>query len=92
MIKVLKKVGIEGMFLNIGHIQQTYRQHHSKWRTTETIPIKVRNNIGMSDSFTLIQMSFGITARIISQEQEIKRIQIGKKSNYPYLQMTYYYT
>jgi hypothetical protein len=27
-------------------------------------------------------------ARAVRQEEEIKEIQIGKKSNYPYLQMT----
>jgi hypothetical protein len=36
MIKALKKLGIEGMYLNI--IKPVYDKHDTKWRTTETIP------------------------------------------------------
>jgi hypothetical protein len=55
MIKALKKLGIKGMFLNI-----IKANLHTKWRTTETIPIKVRNETGMFAFSTPIQYSFAI--------------------------------
>jgi hypothetical protein len=45
-IKALKKLGTEGMFL--GRIQQNYSQHCTKWRTTETIPTKVKTETQMT--------------------------------------------
>jgi hypothetical protein len=53
MIKALKKLEIEGMFLNI--IKAIYdkpSQHYYKWRTTETIPLKVRIKTRLSAFFT----------------------------------------
>jgi hypothetical protein len=47
---------------------QTYSQHHTKWRTTETVPLKVRNETGLSAFPTLIQCSFGI----LSQSNETR--------------------
>jgi hypothetical protein len=35
-------------------------QHHTKWRTTEIIPIKIRNKTVLSTFHTLIQYGFGI--------------------------------
>jgi hypothetical protein len=42
MIKALKKLGIEGMFLNtIKAIYDKLRANiHTKWRTTEMFPLK----------------------------------------------------
>jgi hypothetical protein len=46
MIKVLRKLGIEGMYLNI--IKAIYItsvcQHHTKWGKTETVSPVVRND------------------------------------------------
>jgi hypothetical protein len=39
---------------NKGYIQQTYSQHHSEWRKTEIVPIKVRNETGLSTFSTPI--------------------------------------
>jgi hypothetical protein len=64
MIKVLKKVRIDGMLVNIikAIYKKTYVQYsYSKWRTTEIILAKVRNKTGMSAFPTPIQYSFGIT-------------------------------
>jgi hypothetical protein len=72
-IKALKKLGIEGKFLNI--IKTIYNKpepHHTKWRTTETIPIKVRKR----QHCLLFPLIFNIVleflARTVRQEQEIK--------------------
>jgi hypothetical protein len=45
---------------NKGYIWQTYTQHYIKWRTTETIPTKIRNKTGIPTFATPIQHSFGI--------------------------------
>jgi hypothetical protein len=45
---------------NKDYIWQTYSQHYSKWRTTETILLKVRNETGQSTFSTPTQYSFGI--------------------------------
>jgi hypothetical protein len=39
----------------------TYSQHHTKWRITETFPVKVRKKTGLSTFFTPLQYSFGIS-------------------------------
>jgi hypothetical protein len=62
MIKALKKLRIEGMFLNIIKvIQQTYSSHYTKWKT-ETISTKVRKETQMLAFLISIQYSFGITS------------------------------
>jgi hypothetical protein len=50
-----------------------------RWRTTETIPLKVRNETGLSAFSTLTQYRFGIPSRATRQEQQIKGIQTGKE-------------
>jgi hypothetical protein len=62
IIKALKKIGNRRNVPqhNKGCIQQTYSQHNTKWRTTETISTKVRNKTGMPTFLTPIQYSFGI--------------------------------
>jgi hypothetical protein len=60
-----------------------YSQHYTKWRTPETIPLKVRNETGLSAFSTPIQYSFGIPNKAVRKEQEVKWIQTGKEeSNY----------
>jgi hypothetical protein len=59
MIKTLKKLGIKGIKAKYN----TYSQHYTKWRTTEIIPIKIRNKTGMPAFPTPFQYSFGITSQ-----------------------------
>jgi hypothetical protein len=56
MIKTLKKLGIEGMLLNI--IKGVYDKptaNITKWGITETISVKVRNKTRMSSLPTFAQ-------------------------------------
>jgi hypothetical protein len=61
MIKALKKLGVEARFLNI--IKAIYDKTHTKWRTTETVPLKVRNKSGQCAFSTPIQYSFEIPSQ-----------------------------
>jgi hypothetical protein len=54
---------------------------------TEVISSKVQNKTRVSTLPTVIQHSTRIHSKGIKKEKEIKWIHIGKKSNYPYLQM-----
>jgi hypothetical protein len=56
-----------------GHIQQTYSQHYTKWKTTETISTKVRNKTRASTVPTLIQYSFKIPSQSNKVEARNKR-------------------
>ena len=40
---------------NKGNIQQTNSQHHTKWRETQSDPIKVRNKTSLPTLFVSIQ-------------------------------------
>jgi hypothetical protein len=81
MIKVLRKLGIEGMYLNI--IKAIYItsvcQHHTKWGKTEIIASKVSMSlfILVFTFSTLILLVFLV--RAIRQEKEITGVQIGRK-------------
>jgi hypothetical protein len=77
MIKALKKLEVEGTYLNI--IKTILRK-------TETISSQIRNEKRVSTLPSLIQFSARILTTI-RQEKERKEIQIGKKSNYPYSQI-----
>jgi hypothetical protein len=72
MIKALKKLGIEGMFHKI--IKAVYNKLRAhiitKWRITETIPVKVRNETRLSAFSTLIQYGFGNPSQAIRQEKK----------------------
>jgi hypothetical protein len=46
MINALKKLGIEGTYLNI--IKKIYIQNYPKWRKAETTSCKVRNETRVS--------------------------------------------
>jgi hypothetical protein len=56
MIKGLRKVGIEGMYLNI--IKAIYEKPAANGGKTETISSKVRNETRVSTLSTLIQQSW----------------------------------
>jgi hypothetical protein len=68
MIKALK-IGIENKDRrnvpqhNKGYIQQTYSQHYTKWKTTETIPTKVKKETRIPAFSTPIQYNFGIPSQ-----------------------------
>jgi hypothetical protein len=50
-----------------------------KWRTTETVPLKVRNETGLSAFSTPIQYSFGIPSQRNKTRERNKSTQIGKE-------------
>jgi hypothetical protein len=74
---------------NEGYISQTYSQHYNKWKTTEVIPTKIRNETMMSTFPSFIQCSFGIPSKRSKTRARNKRDsnREGKKSKYPYLQL-----
>jgi hypothetical protein len=62
MIKALKKLRIEGMFLNI--IKAIYDKPHTKWRTTGIFPIK----LAMRQKCPLSPLLFNIVLEFLSRE------------------------
>jgi hypothetical protein len=65
MIKALMKLGIEGMCFNIvkAIYDKPISQHHTKWRKTETMSSKVRNETWVSTLSTIIQHCLGIPSQ-----------------------------
>jgi hypothetical protein len=89
MIKALRKLGMEGTYLNI--IKAIYEKPTANiilnGEKLKPFPLKS----GMRQGFTLSPLLFNIVleflVRAIRQEEEIKEIRIGKEmSKYPYLQ------
>jgi hypothetical protein len=80
MIKDLRKLGIEGMYLNI--VKGIYKKPISNIiRNAETLkpfPLKSGMRQGCSLSPLLVNIVLGFLARAIRQEEEIKGVQIGK--------------
>jgi hypothetical protein len=82
MTKSLRKLGIEGMYLNI--IKAVYDKHIANTilngEKLQPFPMKS----GIRQGYSLSPLSFNIVldilARVISQEEEIKGIQIGKET------------
>jgi hypothetical protein len=75
IIKVLKKLGIQGMYLYKTKVMhdKPIASLHSKGKT-ETISSNVKNETRVSTFSTLIHYSTGIPSRAIKQEKEIKGI------------------
>jgi hypothetical protein len=69
------------MFLHIikAYLPPTYSQHYAKWRTTETIPTKVRNVTGVP-TFTT---PFNIVLEFLTRA--IKGIELKKEEAKLYL-------
>jgi retron-type reverse transcriptase len=90
MIKALRKLGIEGMYLNI--VKATYDKPTANIilnsEKLKPFPLKSGLRQGCPPSPLLFNIVLEFLARAIRQEEEIKGIQIGKKkqSKYPYLQ------
>jgi hypothetical protein len=85
MIKALRKLGIEGKYLNI--VKATYDKPIASiilnGEKLKPFPLKSGTRQGCPLSLLLFSIVLEFLARAIRQEEEIKRIQIGKE-----LQMT----
>jgi hypothetical protein len=80
MIKALKKLGIEGTFLNI--IKAIYEKPRGNILLNgelKPFPLKSRTRQGCLLSPLLFNIVLEFLARAIRQKQEIKGIQIGKE-------------
>jgi retron-type reverse transcriptase len=91
MIKSLRKLGIEGKYLNI--VKAIYDKPTANiilnGEKLKLFPLKSGTRQGCSLSPLLFNIVLEFLARAIRQEEEIKGMQIGKKlSKYPYLQTT----
>jgi hypothetical protein len=82
MIKALRKLGIEGMYLNI--VKAIYDKHiASIILSTEKLkpfPLKLGMRQGCVPSPLLLNMVLEFRARAMRQEEEIKGIHIGKET------------
>jgi hypothetical protein len=89
MIKVLERSGIQGPYLN--KIEAKYSKPVANIKLNgeklESIPLKSGSRQGCPLSPYLFETVLEVLARAFRQQKEIKRIQIGKKSKYHYLQM-----
>jgi retron-type reverse transcriptase len=84
MIKTLRKLGIEGMYLNF--VKAIYEKH------TANIILNIEKlKPGMRQGCPLSPLLFNIVleflARAIRQKEEMKGIQVKKLSKHTYLQM-----
>ena len=59
MIKTLRKVGIEGAFLNLIKAIKERPHTHTQWAKTKIFPTKIRNKIRLSTFTTSIQHCIG---------------------------------
>jgi hypothetical protein len=88
MVKALRKLGIEGMYLNI--IKAIYDKPTDNiifnGEKLKPCPLKSGTRQGCPFSPLLFNIVLEFLAREIRQEEEIKGIK--KLSKYPYLQMT----
>jgi retron-type reverse transcriptase len=90
MIKALRKLGIEGLYLNI--VKAIYEKPTANiilnGEKLKSFPLKSGLRQGCPLSPLLFNIVLEFLARAIRQEEEIKGTQIGKEtSKYPYLQM-----
>jgi hypothetical protein len=79
MIKVLKKLGIEGMFINIKVVYDKPREQ------LKLFPLKSGMRQGCLLSPLLFNILLEFLARTVRQEQEITGIHMGKKEIKLYL-------
>lgn len=77
---------------NKGHLWKTYDLHHTQWRMTERVPLKVRNKTGCLHFLLLLNITLDVLVRAIRQN-EINSIQPGKEElKWSLLQMTWSFT
>ena len=81
MIKALNKLGIEGMYLNIikAMCDNLTANIILKGRRLKAFPLRLGKNQGFPLSLFLFNMVLEILARTVSQDKEIKGIQLEKK-------------
>jgi hypothetical protein len=87
MIKALRKRGIEGIYLNI--VKAMYDKPTTNIilysEKLKPFPLKLGTKQECQLSSTLFNIVLEFPVRAIRQEEEIKRIQIGKETvKYPY--------
>jgi hypothetical protein len=82
IIKTPRKLGIEGMYLNI--VKATYDKPIANIILTEeklkSFPLKLGMRQGCPLSLLLFNIVLEFLAKAIRQEEEMKRIQIGKET------------
>jgi hypothetical protein len=82
MIKALRKLDIEGLYLNI--VKTVYDKPIANiilnGEKVKSFPLKSRTRQGCSLSILLSNIALEFLARAIRQEEEIKGIQIGKET------------
>ena len=82
MIKALRKMGIEGAFLNI--IKNIYEKPTANIKLNKqklkTFPLRSGTTQGCPLSPLLFNMILEVLATVVRQEKEIKGIQIGKET------------
>jgi hypothetical protein len=81
MIKALRKLGIEGMYLNI--VKAMYDKPTANIRLNgklKPFPLKSRTRQGCPLSPLIVNIVLEFLARAIRHEEEIKGIQIGKET------------
>jgi hypothetical protein len=82
MVKALRKLGIEGMYINT--VKAIYYKLTAKiilnGEKLKQFPLKSRMRQGCPLSPLLFNIVLEFLARAIRQEEEIKRIQIGKET------------
>ena len=90
LIKTLSKVGIEGTCLNIiKAIYENICQHQTQRTKQKAFPLRSGTTQGCSFSPLLFNIVLEVLTIAISQEEEIKSIQINKKEVKHYLQTTW---
>jgi hypothetical protein len=82
MIKALRKLGIEGMYFNIVNAiyDKTTANIILNSKKLKPFPLKSRMRQGCPLSPLLFNIVWEFLSREIWQEEEIKRIQIGKET------------
>jgi hypothetical protein len=82
MIKTIRKLGIEGMYLHLNIIKSICEKPTANIifnGKTETITLKSETRTRVRISPLLLNIVLEFLARAVRQEEEIKGIQIGKK-------------
>ena len=88
MIKVLKRPGIQGTYLNF--IKVIYSQHPVRYRETQSNSTKIRNKTELSTlsylqecvfllQLLLFKFVLGVLPKVIKQDEEITNIKTGKE-------------